>query len=1018
MNHIYRLVCNATGRCTPAAEGSRGKGKSVHGKSGCGRRVLRLIAGAGLAGAAAGAMALPSGNQTVSGQGSVSTAGNSMTVNQQSANLTLNWQSFNIAGGETVRFVQPSSSSIALNRVIGNDPSQIYGSLQANGQVFLINPNGILFGRGAQVDVGGLVASTLSLSDADFSAGKYKFAGAAGTPATVVNQGTLTAATGGYIALLGGQVSNQGTITARLGSVSLAAGQAVTLDFTGNKLMQVTVDQGALGALAENRQLIQADGGTVLMTAAARDAVLDTVVNNSGIIEARALDNQGGTIRLLGGMHGGTVQVGGTLDTSASGGGNGGFIETSGYHVAVLPGAVVNTGRRGQWLIDPTNINIDTAAASTIVGTLNGGGGVTEDTASGGSDAGDITVSSAIVWTGTGVLTLRASHDININAQIQGDSGGLTLGAANNITASAPVGVGSFILQLGNWSQVGAGLPAFAAGDFQIQGGTFLRAAGGDGSAGNPYMLTDIYGVQGMGTFLGNNFGLAGDIDAAVTGGWNAGTGFSPIGNTSTPFTGSLNGNGHAITGLTINRPSANYIGLISDLGGGGTVSDLGLVGGSITGSFATGALVGYNSGTVADAYASAHVSGSDYTGGLVGWNDASGTVSNAHATGSVTGGTTNTGGLVGYNAGAVGNAYATGTVSGGFGVGGLVGKNDSGGSVSGSHAAGAVTGANDNVGGLVGENEGSVDTVYATGAVRGANYVGGLVGINYGGAVGNAHAAGAVSGTDYIGGLVGYNYMASVTRSYATGAVTGTNYTGGLLGISATGTVDTVYASGAVNGGSATGGLVGESFLGGTLSNAYATGSVSGGSNTGGLVGVNSQTAITNTYASGAVHGGANTGGLLGNNTGVIVSSYWDMQGTGQSIGIASGSIRIGATGLSGATALTQASYGGFDFNNTWWIVEGLSWPQLCALSTSCHSSSFLNTAAYAGALNYAYGSYGAAPGATLVAGYAGAGNGSINAGNDNGLGQPGSGAQAGNSRPGILNLGIKLPAGLSADN
>src|SRR5205823_2117133 len=146
------------------------------------------------------------------------------------------------------------------------------------------------------------------------------------SPASVINQGSITAATGGSVALLGGQVSNQGTITAQLGTVALAAGSAMTLDFRGNKLMSVRVDQGAVGALAENRQLIQADGGTVIMTAAARDALMNTVVNNTGVIEARTIQDQGGEIKLLGSSDGGRVNVDGTLDASAPAGGNGGSI--------------------------------------------------------------------------------------------------------------------------------------------------------------------------------------------------------------------------------------------------------------------------------------------------------------------------------------------------------------------------------------------------------------------------------------------------------------------------------------------------------------------------------------------------------------------------------------------------------------------------------------------------------------------------------------------------------------------
>src|SRR5581483_658248 len=168
----------------------------------------------------------PTGGTVVAGQGTINQTGGTTTVQQQSQSLSLNWQGFSVAPTETVQFVQPSTTAIALNRVIGNDASQIYGHLTANGQVFLINPNGVLFAPSAQVNVGGLVASSLNISDADFLAGNYKFqtgsssSSTSPAPASVINQGTIAASAGGSVALLGGQVSNQGTITAQLGTVA------------------------------------------------------------------------------------------------------------------------------------------------------------------------------------------------------------------------------------------------------------------------------------------------------------------------------------------------------------------------------------------------------------------------------------------------------------------------------------------------------------------------------------------------------------------------------------------------------------------------------------------------------------------------------------------------------------------------------------------------------------------------------------------------------------------------------
>src|SRR5579872_3413155 len=173
------------------------------------------------------AQALPTGGVIAAGSASIATTKSAVTINQSSQNTAINWQGFGIGQGQSVQFVQPNTNSVALNRVMGPDASSIEGSLSANGKVFLVNPNGVLFAPGAQVNVGGLVASTLAISNANFMAGNYSFSGTGN--GKILNSGSIHAADGGYVALLGANVSNQGTITAKLGTVALAAGNAVTL---------------------------------------------------------------------------------------------------------------------------------------------------------------------------------------------------------------------------------------------------------------------------------------------------------------------------------------------------------------------------------------------------------------------------------------------------------------------------------------------------------------------------------------------------------------------------------------------------------------------------------------------------------------------------------------------------------------------------------------------------------------------------------------------------------------------
>src|SRR5580698_3502026 len=249
MNHIYRLCWNRSlSQWVPASElahstrasgGSRKRGVA-------GQRVMALsllamsLSMPGLARAGTA----PTGGQIVSGAAQIQQVGNVTTIRQDSSTLMLNWQSFNIGSDQTVNFLQPGSNAIAVNRIFSSTPSEIYGHLNANGQVWLINPNGVLFGQSAQVNVGGLVASTLDVDDSTLDSSNRSFSGSG--KGSVINRGTITAANGGYVALLGNQVSNQGTITAQLGTVALAGGSAVTLTFTSSQLVHLQVDQSTL----------------------------------------------------------------------------------------------------------------------------------------------------------------------------------------------------------------------------------------------------------------------------------------------------------------------------------------------------------------------------------------------------------------------------------------------------------------------------------------------------------------------------------------------------------------------------------------------------------------------------------------------------------------------------------------------------------------------------------------------------------------------------------------------------
>ena len=700
MNRLFRVIWNAaTGAWQAVTEIAKGQGKSKSAK----RLRPALVAGAFVVmSAAAYAQTLPTGGTVVGGSATISQSGSSMTINQATARMAANWQSFSIGAGSTVTFNQPSASSVALNRVVGADVSVIQGALRANGQVFLLNPNGVLFTPTAQVDVGGIVASTLSLSTADFMAGSYQFAGSSSN--AIVNQGNITTVNGGTIALIAAKITNNGTLTANGGNVLLGAGSQVTLDLGGPVKLQVT--QGAIDALIQNGGAIKADGGLVYLTAKAAGELTSTVINNTGVIEAQTLaSGEKGAIYLMGGMVNDRIVVGGKLDASAPHGGDGGFIETSAAHVKIADDVKVTTaaanGKTGTWLIDPVDFTIAASSGDitgAALGSLLASNSITIQTATGTNTAtnlygstgtnGDIHVNDAVSWSANNTLTLNAFRNININQSITATTGKLALLYGQGAVAASNTAT----------YNVNAAVNLSA-------GANFSTRLGSDGTTKNYTVITTATDLQGMNGGLSTNYALGSNIDAGATSTWNSNAGFVPIGNSSTIFTGTFDGLGHTISNLTINRPATDYVGLFGYAGSGAVIQNVGLVGGSVTGAALVGGLVGFIDGaTISNSYATGSVSGTDYyVGGLVGYNN--GTISNSYATGNVSG-VGILGGLAGENAGTISNSYATGSVSGSdYGVGGLVGFNT--GTISNSYATGNVSGSGSYaVGGLVGYNE------------------------------------------------------------------------------------------------------------------------------------------------------------------------------------------------------------------------------------------------------------------------------------------------------------------------
>lgn len=914
--------------------------------------------------------AQPSGGQVVAGEATLAAAAGSLTVTQNSARAIINWQDFSLGAGDFARFVQPDATSATLNRVISGLPSTLAGTLEANGRVFLINPNGVVIGAGARIDTAGFLASTLDVANQEFLAGgDLHFSGE--STAAIQNLGSIQAL-GGDVFLIARQVENVGTIAAAKGTAGLAAGSEVLLTTGGDERLFVSAASapGAMlnaGTIAAATAELRAAGGNAYALAINNSGVVratgsamhdgqlwlvasgESTVASSGTLDVSSTTGDGGrmvvtagrvrlddgarldatgatgggSILVLGGTRdGGRVTVGGTLDAGSSIG-DGGFIETSAVSVIVTDQARVTTsalnGRSGTWLIDPVDFTIAASGGDmtgAAVGLALAGGNFTiQSTTGAAGTAGDVNVNDPVSWSAN-KLTLNAHNNINVNAVMNGSG-----------TASLALEFGQGAVAAGNASvhvvQAAIHLPA---------GNNFSTKLGSDGAVKNYTVITSLGAqgsttatdLQGMNGNLAGLYALGADIDASATSTWNTGAGFTPVSTGFSKFTGTFDGLGHTISNLTINSSSVgSYVGLFG-FAEGATIRNVGLVGGSVTGGEAS------------------------YVGGLLGYNYFGSTVSNSYNTGSVTrNGTTTSGragGLVGTNFGAIRDSYATGNVSGVRDVGGLTGGNDTDGTITNSYATGNVSGTHNQIGGLVGIlNGGTVTKSHATGAVSANDYVGGLVGIFWAGTVSDAYATGNVSGRAGIGGLVGSSQVTATTvfHSYATGTVSGMgNTVGGLMGNNG-GTVSESYATGSVS----TTGLYAGGLLGatnGTVSNSYATGNVSGTTHVGGLTGyANGTGTVSNTYAVGSVTGTGFVGGLLGrrDNTATVSNSFWNSTviaaGIGSDTNIGD---TAGASGRTTAEMMTLANFGnaGWGIASTggagavWRIYEGSTTPWL----------------------------------------------------------------------------------------
>jgi filamentous hemagglutinin family protein len=422
------------------------------------------ITGSSIIAATAAMASGPSGGTVVIGSATITNpSATQTTITQTSKKALINWNSFSISQGSTVTFNQPNSKSLTVNRVTGPNASAIDGQLLANGSVWLINANGILFGKGSEINVGALIATTSDITDDDFKSGNYSFSKPSSNPnASVTNLGTITTASGGSVVLSAPSVSNQGLIQANLGTVVLGGASTFTVDMTGDNLLryqisapvaQAPVDANGnpQSALVTNAGTIIANGGQVLMTARAAQSVQDDVINSTGMVQATSVSSHNGEIDLDAGPNG-TVNESGTLNASAAvAGQTGGTVTITGQNVNVADGAKINVsgdtgggtveiggGLHGQGTI-PNAQNVTVGNATITADAITKGNG------------GTVSVWSSGNTSFNGAISSRGGAQGGNGGQVETSGNNLSVGLNAKVDTTAPLGLtGDWLLDPNN----------------------------------------------------------------------------------------------------------------------------------------------------------------------------------------------------------------------------------------------------------------------------------------------------------------------------------------------------------------------------------------------------------------------------------------------------------------------------------------------------------------------------------------------------------------------------------------
>ncbi len=819
------------------------------------------------------------------------------------------------------------------------------GVSHSDGRIFLTAGDGkVTVAGGVTLAASRGAASTLPASAAGSAdaPGMQALSAASGMDGSVSDTGSLLLApsqamsgTGGDVILSGGKVSVSGEIAA-----TGTEGGSVTITGT-----DIAVVGGRIDASGET------GGGTVRIGGNKHGApglqTADTLYFDAdSLVRADATRSGNGGQVVLWAEE--ATSFAGNISARGAGSGTGGDAEVSGKAFLDYTGRtdLRGPGGAGTLLLDPYNLTISNDAGVNATGfdatgndsvinvttleTALASANVTITTGSGGAQDGDITVADAFSWSSGTLLTLSAYRDITFNAKVTAaNGGGLALEYGQGALAS------------GNTANYYVNAPINLTSD-----GSFSTKLGSDGTVIDYTIITDVNALQDInndvtGNHIIGSYVLGANIDASATATWNGGKGFAPI-SADGHFQGVLDGLGHTISDLTINRPTDDILGLFRNVSGSAVIRNLGLVGADITGQNYVGMLAGKNGATIENVFAEGDVTGGDYVGGLIGTSV--GSIVNSYTEGSIVSSGIYSGGIVSSNDGTLSGVYSTADIIGTEGTGGLVGINS--GTIEDAFATGSVTGSiNINVGGLVGRNHGSISNSFATGDVESSGSgVGGLVGQNNDGPITDSYATGTVSGDKDVGGLIGIaTGTSSISNVYATGDVTAArDKAGGLLGsLAKTSTLENAFASGDVSGSTRVGGLIGSARSTSVITNAYAVGNATATTgHVGALIGETKQQAsVTNTYATGLVTAGTgDDGGLIGNHGSsiAVTNSFYNTETTGQSdTGKGTGLTTAEMQSLSTFTGAGWDIDGDYGTGSVWRIYDGNTTPLLRSFLT-----------------------------------------------------------------------------------